>query len=313
MIRSVALLFGLMGGCGGAAASRAVDAPIVCSPCEAWNRPHEPFRIFGNTYYVGPAGLSSVLITSPAGHVLIDGGLPQSAAVIAANIEKLGFRVADIRVIANSHAHFDHAGGIAALQRQSGARVVASAKGAIALAAGQPTDDDPQAISGREPGVRFAPVAPVETVADGGTVQVGDVSLVARYTPGHTPGSTTWTWRSCDAGRCVDLVYADSVNPVSDDGFRYTDASRGGLAAAFRHSLEVIDHLPCDILVSVHPEFTKIDEKLAARAKGAASDPFIDPGACHAYAADGRRKLEKRLATEQVDAGQRSPNANSRP
>lgn len=280
---------------------RSADAAIQCTRCEDWNRPREPFKIFANTYYVGPAGLSSVLITTPAGHILLDGGLPQSAAVIAANIEKLGFKVADVRVIANSHAHFDHAGGIAGLQKLSGARVVASAKGALALAAGQPTDDDPQASSGHTPAFRFAPVAHVEVVGDGKEIRIGDVSLVAHYTPGHTPGSTTWTWQSCEAGRCVNLVYADSLTPISDDGFRFTgDATHASVVPAFQRSIEVIDHLPCDILISVHPEFTKIDDKLAARGRGAATDPFIDPEACHAYAADAARKLTQRLAAEQT-------------
>jgi metallo-beta-lactamase class B len=277
------------------------NASIRCTSCEEWNRPREPFKIFANTYYVGPAGLSSVLITTSAGHILLDGGLPQSAAVIETNIEKLGFQLADVRVIANSHAHYDHAGGIAGLQKSSGARVIASQKGAIALEAGQPTDDDPQARSGQEPEFRFPPVAHVEVVRDREAIDVGDVSLVAHYTPGHTPGSTTWTWRSCEAGRCVDLVYADSLNPVSDDGFRFTgDAARSSAVPAFQHSIEVVEHLPCDIMISVHPDFTNIDDELAARAKGAAANPFIDPGLCRSYAADARHKLLQRVAAEQT-------------
>ncbi|MCX5743187.1 MAG: subclass B3 metallo-beta-lactamase [Proteobacteria bacterium] len=258
---------------------RPADAAIRCDNCEDWNLPRAPLNISANTYYVGTDGLSSLLITTPAGHILLDGGLPQSVAVIAANIEQLGFHVADVRVIASSHAHFDHAGGIAGLQQRSGARVVASARGAVALAAGQPTDDDPQARSGREPALRFAPVAHVDVVGDGEAIQLGDVSLVAHYTPGHTPGSTTWTWRSCEAGTCQDLVYADSLNAVSDDGFRFT-----GGAAAFQHSIEVVDHLPCDVMISVHPDFSR---------------PFADPGACHAYATAAAAKLRQRLATEQ--------------
>jgi metallo-beta-lactamase class B len=163
---------------------RAPDAPILCSSCEEWNRPHEPFKLFGNTYYVGPAGLGSVLIATSSGLVLLDGGLPQSAAVIDANIRKLGFRTEDVRLIGNSHAHFDHAGGIAALQKRSGARVVASAPGARALALGQPTDDDPQYRSGREQNRRFAPVTGPEVVSDGQALTVGDVTITAHLTPG---------------------------------------------------------------------------------------------------------------------------------
>src|SRR5260221_9685383 len=120
------------------------DPPKKCDSCEAWNGPREPFRVFGNTYFVGPAGLGAVLIASDKGLVLLDGGLPQSAPLIDASIRKLGFRTEDVRFILNSHAHFDHAGGIAALARVSRATVVASASGAQAIESGLPPVDDPQ-------------------------------------------------------------------------------------------------------------------------------------------------------------------------
>src|SRR5919106_1402359 len=137
-----------------------------CQDCPEWNVTHEPFRVYGNTYYVGVRGLSSILITSAKGHVLIDGALPESAPKIAAAIRKLGFRTEDVKLIVNSHAHFDHAGGIAALQSLSGARVAASAQGAWALEHGYPTKDDPQYRSGHEPGMRFPRVSHVEVVSD---------------------------------------------------------------------------------------------------------------------------------------------------
>ncbi|MBC7977698.1 MAG: subclass B3 metallo-beta-lactamase, partial [Myxococcales bacterium] len=280
-------------------AERVPEAPIVCSACDEWNRPHPPFKIFGNTYYVGPAGLSSVLIVTSAGLVLLDGGLPQSAAVIDANIKALGFRTEDVRWIANSHAHFDHAGGISALQKKSGARVVASASGAKALGLGYPTEDDPQYESGREAPLRFAPVAGVESVRDGQKLTVGDVTITAHLTPGHTPGSTTWTWRSCEAKRCLNVVYADSLNPVSDKGFRFQGAAAAdSRVPAFQRSIATVDRLPCDVMISVHPSFSGLEDKLAARAKGVTPDPFIDPNACHVYAADATKKLAKRVADE---------------
>jgi phosphoribosyl 1,2-cyclic phosphodiesterase len=115
----------------------AQDASISCANCSEWNQPQTPFRIFGNTYYVGTHALTSLLITSKAGHVLIDGDLPQSASQITANIQALGFQIKDVKLIVNSHAHFDHAGGIAELQRLSGARVVASAWSAKSLQEGR--------------------------------------------------------------------------------------------------------------------------------------------------------------------------------
>ncbi len=280
--------------------SRAADSPIQCDACAEWSRPREPFPLFGNTYYVGPMGVSSLVITTSSGLVLLDGALPQSAAAISANIRKLGFRPEDIRLILNSHAHFDHAGGIAAMQKLSGARVVASALSARALERGWPTEDDPQYQSGRESKLRYAPIANVEKVGDGQALTVGDVTITAHLTPGHTPGSTTWTWRTCEAERCLDVVYADSLSPIADPGFRFEgDASHPSVVAAFRHSIEAIDRLPCDLLVTVHPESMHLDEKLAARAKGASPDPFIDANACHAYAAGSLQALEKRLAAEQ--------------
>jgi metallo-beta-lactamase class B len=126
------------------------DRPKECESCAGWNAPQEPFRIFGNTYYVGVAGLSSVLVASDKGLILLDGGLPQSAPLIDASIRRLGFRTEDVRLIVNSHAHFDHAGGIAALRRVSGAIVAASASSARAIESGEPPVDDPQYAFGKE-------------------------------------------------------------------------------------------------------------------------------------------------------------------
>ena len=116
----------------------------LCPSCTEWNEPQAPFRVFGNTYYVGTRGLAAILIISPDGHVLIDGGLPNSAPLIQENIGALGFDISEVRLILNSHAHFDHAGGIAALQRASGARVAASGPSAEAIRRGNVGPGDPQ-------------------------------------------------------------------------------------------------------------------------------------------------------------------------
>ena len=184
------------------------DPPMVCAACEEWNQPRAPFKIYGNSYYVGSGGLSAILVTSPGGHILLDGGLPQTAPMIDAGIRKLGFRAEDIRVIVNSHAHYDHAGGIAALRRASGAIVAASPSGARALEQGGPTTDDPQYAFGPKAN-DYPPVGKVKVVADGEVIRAGSVAITAHFTPGHTPGSTSWTWRSCEGDRCLDMVYAD--------------------------------------------------------------------------------------------------------
>jgi metallo-beta-lactamase class B len=273
------------------------DPPIACDACREWNESRAPFRVFGNTYYVGVAGLSAILVTSDAGSILLDGGLPQSAARIHQNIQALGFRTDAIRLIVNSHEHYDHAGGIAALQRFSGATVAASGPGARALERGFPGADDPQYAFGESN--RYPPVNKVQAVADGERLTVGPLSITAHLTPAHTPGSTTWTWRSCDGGRCLDIVYADSLNPVSAPGFRFSgDATHPSVIDVFRRSIARVARLPCDILLSVHPAFTDMEGKLRRRREGSGADPFVDREGCRAYAAEAARQLEVRLEAE---------------
>jgi metallo-beta-lactamase class B len=255
------------------------DPAISCSDCEEWNAPRAPKKLFGNSYYVGTAGLSAILITSDQGHILIDGGLPQSAPVIDSNIRALGFRTEDVKLILNSHAHYDHAGGIAALQRASGATVVASALGAQALEQGGPLPEDPQFNYGPNNG-KYPAVKNVRVVADGDTVRQGSLAVTMHFTPGHTPGSTTWSWRSCEGSKCQTIVYADSLNAVSAPAFRFSgDGKRASLVPAFRRSITTVGELPCDVLVSVHPS--------AAEGK-----------TCRTYAADALKRLAARVAEE---------------
>ncbi|MBC7882784.1 MAG: subclass B3 metallo-beta-lactamase [Anaerolineae bacterium] len=275
---------------------------IRCSSCNDWNRPQVPFRVYGNTYYVGVHGLSAVLIATSKGLILLDGGLPQSIPLIEANIRKLGFQVKDIRLILNSHAHFDHAGGIAGLQRDSGAVVIASTLGAQALRNGQLGQEDPQYNPSEKSG--FPKVPQVRGVQDGEKVNLGDVSVTAYLTPGHTPGSTTWAWQSCEKKRCLSIVYADSLNPVSAEGFRFTGGSRHpDISSQFQQSIDRVSNLPCDILLSVHPDFSDVFEKLERRQKGSAVNPFIDPQGCRTYASTANRRLQERLSLEQVKTG----------
>jgi metallo-beta-lactamase class B len=278
------------------------DTPKQCASCAAWNKPQQPFRLFGDSWFVGTEGLSSVLIDSGDGLVLLDGGLPESAPLIAANIRQLGFRLEDIRYIATSHAHYDHAGGVAALARASGAQVLASARSAEALRAGDVPADDPQADFGSKAN-SFPKVENIRIVADGEALKLGTLVLTAHYTPGHTPGATSWSWQSCQERTCRSLVYVDSLNPVSDEVFRFSGGNgRPSIADAFAHSIGKVEKLPCDLLVSVHPDNTQMAEKLAARAAGTQPDPLLDAGACRRYAARAREKLAARLAEEKAAA-----------
>jgi len=288
------------------ASAQAADAddpltrPIKTSSTDKWNGAQKPMRIYGDTYYVGVAGLSSVLIHGDKGSILLDGDLPQSASEIEAHIRELGFKVEDIKLILNSHAHFDHAGGIAALQRDSGADVAASPSGAQALRAGRVVADDPQAGFSDN---GFPAVARVREVRDGETVRVGDLAVTAHFTPGHTPGSTTWTWRSCEDARCLDVVYGDSLNAFAAPGFHYlADATHPDLTPRFRASIRTVAELPCDILISVHPDVAGVDEKLKKLDNGGEMNPFIDPMACRAYANGYEKLLDARIEEEKKAA-----------
>jgi metallo-beta-lactamase class B len=275
---------------------RVAYSAAACSSCATWNVPHRPFRIYGNTYYVGTQGLSAILVTSNEGHVLIDGALPQSAPLIAANIQALGFRIEDVKLILNSHDHFDHAGGIAELQRRSGARVAASASSADVLRRGASGSDDPQyAIA-----LKFPPARVSEVIADGETVHVGPLAMTAHTTAGHTPGGTSWTWRSCDGGHCLDIVYADSQTPVSADGFFFTrSAAYPSAIADFEHGFSTIEGLRCDVLLTPHPDASDLFARVTARDGGDAS-ALVDPTACKRFVAAARKRLAQRIATERA-------------
>ncbi len=277
------------------AVARSFDyPPSACPSCAEWNAPQKPFRIFGNTWYVGTRGLSAILIASPQGSILLDGGLPASAPSIVANIRALGFIIEDVRLIVNSHAHYDHAGGIAELQRASGAAVAASPASAAVLQTGKPGRNDPQfAIALPYEGARN-----VRVIADGETLRVGPLSITAHFTPGHTPGGTTWSWRACEGDVCKNVVYADSQTPVSADGFFFTRTTEYPTALAdFERGFTVLEGLSCDILVTPHPSASSLFERIEARTNGTGA-PLVDPTACVRYAQRGRAALAKRIEVE---------------
>jgi metallo-beta-lactamase class B len=247
--------------------------PAFAVDTAPWTQPAEPHAIYGNTYFVGTRGLTAVLITSPQGHVLIDGPLDENVPRIEANIRKLGFRVEDIKLILNSHAHFDHAGGIARLAKDSGAKVRATAAGARELRQGGDDPSDPQHGEAR----LYPRVNAVGDVADGTVVKVGPLSLTAHITPGHTAGGTAWTWQSCEGGACKSIAYVDSLSAFTARGYRYSD--HPDFVAAFRQTFERVAALPCDILLAPHPD----------QAEGRT---------CKTYADAGRKRLDDVLAKE---------------
>ena len=259
-----------------------------------WDAPQDPFPIYGGSYYVGPQGVASVLITSPKGHILIDGGTPKSAQTIIEHVRELGFKPEDIKVILVSHVHVDHAGGLAQLQRLSGATVLTSPAAKPVLESGKPDRGDPQ--FGALPDIE--PVENVKTVRDGEIVSVGPLAVKANYTPGHTRGGISWTWTAQEPAGAMNMVYADSLNAFGLHGFRYSgDARYPEAKADIERSIARVAALPCDILVSAHPEAGGLFERHARQANEG-STAFIDRDACRRYADDGRQRLEKTLAQE---------------
>ena len=291
MMRRLVILVGvsLLAGCG--PRELEPDAPYDCERCTDWNQPQDPFRVYGNTWYVGTAGLSSILIETSAGLILIDGGLPQSAPLIDANIRELGFDPLDIRAIFVSHVHYDHAGGVNALQRLTRAAVYTSENGVTPLTTGRLQADDPQYVADSDRG-SFPAVKNVVAVGDGESISVGETAVTAVYTPGHTSNSVTWTWESCALGTCYDVVYADSMTAVSAPGFSF---GASGAATTMIESAGKVADLDCGILLSPHPFFFGMYDKLERIDEG---NPFINELACVFFAEDALGWLEQRLNAE---------------
>lgn len=293
-----AIATGLLAACAAPPpAARAVAAevanvpacPLDASPMDGWSDRAPPRRIFGNTFYVGSCGIAAILVVGADGAVLIDGATEQAPAAILANIRALGFDPRQVKVLLNTHEHMDHAGGLAGLQRETGAPLLARMPALASLRSGKPDRGDPQ--FGELVG--FPAVAEVRPLNDGEVVRVGSLALQSHATPGHAPGGTSWTWRSCEGTRCLDIAYVDSHSALTDGHYRFAD--HPDYVAAFERSLDTVAGLPCDLLLTPHPAASN----LLARFNGDA--PLVDPGACRAFADNARANLATRLAGERKD------------
>lgn len=268
--------------------------PIAPEYASQWLAVEIPTRIHGNTFSVGFGGLTVVLISTSDGLVLVDGALPQAVPAIEDNIRRLGFRIEDVKYILSTEPHYDHAGGLAALARDTGATVVASPAAAAVLQRGRSGADDPQAAWLEA----FPPVERVRALRDGEVLRLGDVAITARATPGHTPGSMSWSWRSCEGEACKEVVFGSSLNPISADGYRFTDPANRALLDGFRATFASLRAMPCDILLTAHPSQSGGDEHMAHLRQGVTPNPFIDPNACRAYADKYEALLDRRLERE---------------
>jgi metallo-beta-lactamase class B len=261
----------------------------------------EPFpahKVIGNVYYVGSKDLASYLITTPDGHVLINSGFEETVPLIRKSVESLGFRMGDVKILLNSHAHSDHVAGLATLKDLTGARVCVM-RG----------DDEVIASGGKGQYLyadsRWKPCKVDRILEDGDEVKLGGVILVARRTPGHTRGCTTWTWKVEDGGRSYDVVVIGSpnVNP----GYRLVgNEDYPEIADDFAQTFKVLKELPCDVFLGAHGGYYGMLEKHARAAKDPATNPFIDPEGYRAYVAQKEKAFRDTLA-EQRAARARDP------
>jgi metallo-beta-lactamase class B len=253
-----------------------------------WNKPHRPFNVIGDIYYVGAAGVSAFLIRTPAGAILTDGGLPESAPLIEQNIRALGVKLSDVKILLNSHAHFDHAGGLAELKRATGAKLYASAGDRPFLESGRitfgPSVADP-----------FPPVKVDHVVADGETVSLGGVTLTAHLTPGHTPGCTSWTMPVTAAGHTYRVMFFCSIsvagNPLTGSKAYPT------IAQDYRSSFAKLREMDVDVFLAPHGAQFGMDAKLE-RMKVGAPNPFVDRDEFHHYLAAALKDYDTELASQ---------------
>ncbi|MEP7270293.1 MAG: subclass B3 metallo-beta-lactamase [Acidobacteriota bacterium] len=257
----------------------------------AWNQPFKPFRVIGNIYYVGTSNLACFLITTPAGHILIDTALEQSKTILRSNIETLGFKLTDIKVMLSGHAHFDHVAGHADMKAATGAQVCATAADAVVMESG--------GRKGFHPIGSYRPVKIDRILKDGEAVRLGDVVLTAHLTAGHTEGNTTWTTTIEESGRKLNVVFAGSmsINP----GVRMVgNPTWPGIAEAYAKSFELLKSLPCDVFLGPHAPFFNMEEKVARHNAKAQSNPFIDPQGYRDYIASWEKRYLEQIREERA-------------
>lgn len=261
----------------------------ACDGRDGWSDAAPPARIFGNTYYVGTCGITVLLVTSPDGHVLIDGATAEAVPSILANIRALGFDPKDIKLIVGSHEHHDHMGGFAELKAATGAKLMVREPARAVLETGQTAPDDPQ--YGLHEGM--TPVAVDGVYAHGEVLRMGDVALTAVATPGHTDGGTSWHWRSCEGTRCLTIAYLDSLTAVSRDYYRFADHPEK--VAPFRETFAKVRAMPGDLFITAHPGFSNLFQRFAGK------EPLIDRDAGRRLVHAMRKRLDDRLAKEAAE------------
>ena len=262
----------------------------------SWNQPVEPYRVIGNVYYVGASDVTSFLIVTPAGHILLDGGFAEKVPLIRRNVARLGFRMEEIKILINSQAHYDHAGGLAQLKQETGAQLAASEADAALLAAGGRGDFH------FKDQLTYEPVKADRILRDGDRVKLGGVTMTARLTPGHTKGCTTWTMRVKEGRRSYDVVF---VGSTSVPGYWLVGNSEyPNIVADYEHTFRLLKRLPCDVFLASHGNFYNMREKAELLAQGKRPNPFVDRRGYRSFLAE-TEKTFRELLSRQKSSGRR--------
>lgn len=257
----------------------------------SWNKPVAPFRIAGNLYYVGAIEITSYLITTPEGHFLLDGGFVETAPQIERNITELGFKLTDVKFLLNSHAHYDHAGGLAELKKVTCAKFVASERDAPRLRSGGRGDFR---FGDKLP---FPSIAPDQIAHDGEAIQLGNQIMIAHLTPGHTKGCTTWTTKIRDGNKLYDVVFVGSQSALD---YKFVgQESYLGIAGDFERSFALLNHLPCDIFLASHGSFFHFVERHERLLHGDAN-ALIDPEGYKAYVRESEQEFRNKLTQQKT-------------
>ncbi len=267
--------------------ARSVSAQKL--PGQESNQPFKPFRIIGNIHYVGTNDLACYLITTPAGHILLDTGLEESPAIVRANIATLGFKLQDIKIILSGHAHYDHVGGHAEMKEATGAQVYASAGDAAILESGGTKTFHPL-----NP---FKPVRVDHVIKDGESVRLGGVTLTAHLTPGHTEGNTTWTTVAEEKGKPYDVVFVGSMS-INPGVHMVNYPAWPKIAEVYARSFQILKGLHCDVFLGPHASFFDMESKSKRMNADPNSNPFIDPGGYQNYIARFEKLYNEQLQRE---------------
>ena len=263
---------------------------------DGWRAPTPPAKIVGPIHYVGTYGLAVYLITTPAGHILIDGGVPGTGPAIVGSIEAAGFKPADVRILLTTQAHYDHVGTLAFMKQATGGRIIVMKGDEELLASGGSSDY----LFGSATAFHFPVIRADEVIGDGHVITLGGVSLTARHTPGHTPGTTTWTTTVEDGGQSYRVVFAGST--YVNSGTRLVkQPSYPGIEADYRRSFALLESLPVDIYLAAHAQSFDFHAR-RQRAKADGPRAFVDPDAMRQAATASKAAFEKLVAAERLAA-----------